>query len=866
MNKTKMILKSFLPDRAVRRLLWTALILSCLLATWDRLTSYVDDLAMYLEMSIKTPESGNGTLFYDIGKQYNPDHVSSAFMVGDGQYQEVRFKLPVFYMIYHLRFDPPSVKKGEIAINRLELVDHYGRVLQRFDLNGLRPLNQIGQFTHQNGEVRFTVDETANDPYMDLGLKRPISVNRYQFVRMLVNGILLEWMVLFFICIFLIFVWSRFRDKTIATLVVLAILPAGWFLYEDAVESYRAASSYFKVTMMSDARGGIAKLYYDLGESINEADASALEILPGKDIRTDSAFREYRFKIPGRFFQLRFDPLDIPGAVTIRKIEITDPYGKLLHTVPFDRLRPNADIRTFEKRGQELVVTMEKAVGDPQIDILNAERLSPPLSDTFPIWDFLRRVLFKWAVIVSLLFIAVLIRRRYTGSIHQFLDGTFFQRKMHLIYLGCTLGLILAMAVVSHPQGNPDELGHEVCAAYFANHWLPPAVDDPAVIKTLSGYGVSYLFRTEIVYFLAGKTAVLLSELIHESYLGLRLFNVFLFGLLMTVAIRRTQEPLLFVLGLVATPQVWYIFSYFNGDAFPLFLALLIAVQVMYSNTISSRYFDSPTLRDRISGGVLLGILLGLMLLSKQNYHIYLAFIALILVLRLFFESRSGSAGRWPLQMKKGILIAGVALSIYLPYIVYDQYINGFQKQERIDRIAEQKALYPFKGSTIKNKPSESYPGLALRDKGVTFRKLFLENDEWRQMSFKSFFGVYGFMIYYAKKYHYQTITILLAAAFLFILFYTVYHSPPWRDSLVLLLALFFSLLVIGASVYFSWVADYEPQGRYLFPIIPILLVGTARLPELMRKRFIPCFSFCLFLFSLLSFVFAALPYLPKVS
>ena len=88
---------------------WTALILSCLLATWDRLTSYVDDLAMYLQMSIKTPESGNGTLFYDIGKQYNPNHVSSAFMVADGQYQEVRFKLPVFYTIYHLRFDPPSV-------------------------------------------------------------------------------------------------------------------------------------------------------------------------------------------------------------------------------------------------------------------------------------------------------------------------------------------------------------------------------------------------------------------------------------------------------------------------------------------------------------------------------------------------------------------------------------------------------------------------------------------------------------------------------------------------------------------------------------------------------------------------------------
>jgi hypothetical protein len=165
----------------------------------------------------------------------------------------------------------------------------------------------------------------------------------------------------------------------------------------------------------------------------------------------------------------------------------------------------------------------------------------------------------------------------------------------------------------------------------------------------------------------------------------------------------------------------------------------------------------------------------------------------------------------------------------------------------------------------VKNKPSESYPGLALRDKGMTFRKLFLEKDEWRQMSFKSFFGVYGYMLYYSKSYHYKAITVLLAGAFLFVLFYTIYHSLPFRNALVLSMVLFFSLLVIGQSVYFSWVADYEPQGRYLFPIIPIVLVGVTRLPELIRKRFVPCFSLCLFLFSLSSFVFTALSYIPKV-
>lgn len=333
----------------------------------------------------------------------------------------------------------------------------------------------------------------------------------------------------------------------------------------------------------------------------------------------------------------------------------------------------------------------------------------------------------------------------------------------------------------------------------------------------------------------------------------------------MTIAIRRSKNSLLFVLGLVATPQIWYVFSYFSGDAFPLFLALLMAVQVMYGDSTGNRYLDSPGLRDRISGGVLLGILIGFMLLSKKNYYVYLTFIALILVLRLFFESRPGAAHQWSLQMKKGILIAGVALSIYLPYIVYDQYINGFQKQEKIEHIAEQKALYAFKGSTVKNNPSASYPGLALKNKGVTLRKLFLENDEWRQMSFKSFFGVYGYMNLYSKKYHFMMTDMLLAGGFLFIIFYLAYHSLSSKDLLVLLTVLLFSSLAIGQSVYFSWIADYEPQGRYLFPIIPMVLVGLSRLPEMLQKRFIPCYCLSFFLLNLLSFVFTALRYLPKL-
>ena len=106
----KASVKGILVNKGIRRMLLAALILSFLLAAWDGLTSYDDEMRMYLRISIKTPQSGSGVLFYDIGNQYNQEDLSSAFIPGDGRFHEIRFRLPILRTIYHLRFDPPSVK------------------------------------------------------------------------------------------------------------------------------------------------------------------------------------------------------------------------------------------------------------------------------------------------------------------------------------------------------------------------------------------------------------------------------------------------------------------------------------------------------------------------------------------------------------------------------------------------------------------------------------------------------------------------------------------------------------------------------------------------------------------------------------
>ena len=47
---------------------------------------------------------------------------------------------------------------------------------------------------------------------------------------------------------------------------------------------------------------------------------------------------------------------------------------------------------------------------------------------------------------------------------------------------------------------------------------------------------------------------------------------------------------------MLLAPQIWYIFSYFNGDAFPLFLATLIGYQTAVPDSLFNRYLDAPGL------------------------------------------------------------------------------------------------------------------------------------------------------------------------------------------------------------------------------------------------------------------------------
>jgi hypothetical protein len=490
--------------------------------------------------------------------------------------------------------------------------------------------------------------------------------------------------------------------------------------------------------------------------------------------------------------------------------------------------------------------------------------------------------------------------------------------KVVAIMLAAAAALALVMALISaynvHAEqwfGHPDEYLHRSAARYYIDHWLPPRVGDTATLDSYSrDYGNSYLNELEVVYPLAGKFSNLVAPLVANRDLGFRLFNVTLLGVLALLCFLRPAAYLAFV-PLLLTPQVWYIFGYFNGDAFPLFLSILIAYQVAAPESSFNRYLDSPGITQYISGALLLALLVGLLWLSKRNYYAFLALAPAVVVLTRFglWAAIIATAGiivaacvrldwvhftiselaaigfcggvmllstaffRRETRRERGLVllklvsIGALAIGLITPRYLADIATYGsLQKKDlAMGAIAEQLAKPEYKPSKIYAGDPQSFRGTTLRTRGVKFTEIFAPPWNWHIGTMLSATGHYGWLQYRSPTLYY----VLLGATYVSFLLYWAWaaarsHDPDLRSKLLLMLL--FAALMIGVSASYSWTSDFQSQGRYLFPILPMVAVGLESSRKYLKSRIILALVAVCFTLSAYSFIFTALWEIPKGS
>ncbi len=428
------------------------------------------------------------------------------------------------------------------------------------------------------------------------------------------------------------------------------------------------------------------------------------------------------------------------------------------------------------------------------------------------------------------------------------------------------LAQMITMALISQYNAHPDERSHVTAADYYLHWWIPPAAGDTRVLSSLSAYGHSYHYNSTPVYFLVGRSLAPLRNLIRHPFLAFRLFNVALFATLVVVALfRRDQTCALLLLLLPA--QVWYLFSCFNDDASALFLCLLCSWQIMYPDTVLSQFLTDDNWSTSRHGALLFALMLALILLSKKNYHVFLAFLGFYAAWMTAFSGDPRRVKRLALKWCAVGLAAGC---LALPRYAIDAWINdpaapgnkGMTKQERMSEVVESYASRGFRPSQFDTE--DGYPGLRLKEHGVPFSEIFTHPwFRWHEVTFKSFVGAYAYARIFSDKPFYLAIFFAYTSLLATLIVMVIRHGTSADRIFGLVCFLSFAGLVL-ASAYHSWTVDFVPHGRYLFPGFGIFFVAILRFRAFISTRILWRYGVLIWLLSCYSFIFTGLRLIPK--
>lgn len=401
------------------------------------------------------------------------------------------------------------------------------------------------------------------------------------------------------------------------------------------------------------------------------------------------------------------------------------------------------------------------------------------------------------------------------------------------------------IATITAFDVHPDEFNHADGFCYYESHWWPPPLNADGL--RYSPYGMSRLHDEEVVYILFGKLAALLRPVIepffasqepppadHSTQIFLpsikapdfcflafhtyRLLNVLL--LIVTLAIlfwmgRRYRWARSLALLILAVPMAVYIYSYGNSDGWGLSMSsFLLLLALAYHKRERWRWREA----------LWLGLLTGIVLLSKRPFWLSIPLSYLILADKAFtLWQRERERLYWLLRAWLPLVLV-IAFLVILPQKIIYPLSQG-DYSAGVKEMRDQRARADLRPS------SPTFYGYLMRQKGYPFRAVWGDPVWWR-MSYQSFYAFFGYWKMPAPTWAYLAAGILMLAGILGTYLDFIQRRAAYSTLARLLLAItpLLSIAIVVASLLYSWLFDYQPQGRYLLSaLLPLsFLIGGA--------------------------------------
>lgn len=395
------------------------------------------------------------------------------------------------------------------------------------------------------------------------------------------------------------------------------------------------------------------------------------------------------------------------------------------------------------------------------------------------------------------------------------------EKYLERLFVVFVFGLLLAWSCSIPAMGAPDEgMKMDICRYLAENHKLPHG-GDPSIRNGI--WGISYAFMPILSYMISAvfvKMASYFTTDLMALYVAARFTSV-LCGTAMAVMVikighklfRGAKQRWIFIVAATMLPQVVYLGSYLNNDSLALF-SISVIVYAWILGLESDWNWKSV---------ILLGVGIGVCALSYYNAYGFLLTSVILYVVSWFLKGTKNVD--WYAFWKKSIIITAIAVAIagwwfVRNAMIYDGDFLGMQTE---NEYAQEYAMDGFKPSQLDN-PENA--GESLPEMLITRR--------WIKTTLMSFSGILGtFAIIPLNRMYWLYIFAIAFALLMCLLQYgsSSFRKTRIRDKKRILLEVTFGInmiIPVLLSMYYSYYNDFQPQGRYIMPmLIPLMYFVT---------------------------------------
>lgn len=377
-----------------------------------------------------------------------------------------------------------------------------------------------------------------------------------------------------------------------------------------------------------------------------------------------------------------------------------------------------------------------------------------------------------------------------------------------------SFALFLSWALINPFGKAPDERAHFGLMQFIAQYHSIPVAGDARLSEVIGEYSFWYGALPPLPY-IAGALGIAIGSIVKfgQLYLYARIISVLLgvgtvflsFKIAKILFPKNYLFQLCVPLIVMLIPQLSFLFSYANNDAFTIF-----AVVLFY-------YFLLLLKEENYKPGysLFLGLSAGLCLLSKPNAYI-------IIPLLLIYYLLSIRTVNWK------TIIGSAAISGFTALVV-----SGWW-------FVRNYILY--NGDLLALKTSTLTDIIGYKEQGWTLTRFLLET-HWLKSSFVSLWAAFDHMNIFLPKWYYIFIFLLVVASLMGIL--TVNKKGCLKTEhnnrhyfIISILAIIFS---VSLSIWNSYTNDYQPQGKYLYtsliPLVSLFIFGLQEVIKLLLKK-----------------------------